>query len=50
MKISLEQVMRCDWLLYLGPSKGADMELAAALSKGMTVFKSVDEIPPVDEE
>lgn len=39
---------RCDALLYLGPSPGADRELARAQELELTVFYSVKEIPFAD--
>ncbi len=38
----------CDALLYLGSSKGADLELKAAVEQGMRIFKSVDEISQLE--
>lgn len=38
---------RCDALLYLGSSKGADIELARAKELGLPIFYSVDEVPDV---
>ena len=35
----------CDALLYLGKSKGADLELEEANRLGKQIFYSVDEIP-----
>lgn len=35
----------CDALLYLAPSKGADLELAKAKSLGKKIFYEIDEIP-----
>lgn len=36
---------KCDALLYLGSSRGADIELSRARSTGMQVFHSLNEIP-----
>ncbi len=47
MDLSLELVRRCDWLLFLGHSPGADRELALAETRGMAVFYSVEEVPEV---
>jgi hypothetical protein len=41
---------KCDALLYLGSSRGADIELSRAVSKGMQVFHSLNEIPSNIEE
>jgi hypothetical protein len=41
---------RCDALLYLGPSPGADRERTAAYCMGMPVYLSVDDLPAVEEE
>lgn len=49
LRLGLAWVKRCDWFLYLGPSPGADRELAEAQSQGMPVFYSVDEVPKVSE-
>lgn len=38
---------RCDALLYLAPSPGADRELALARELSLPVYLSVDEIPAV---
>lgn len=47
MALALAWLRKCDWLLYLGPSPGADRELAVARERGMPVFYSVDEVPIV---
>lgn len=36
----------CDAVLYLGSSKGADLELQGAQEMGKKVFRSIDEVPP----
>jgi hypothetical protein len=41
----LEILRRCDALLYLASSPGADRELALARELGLPVYLSVDEIP-----
>lgn len=41
---------KCDALLYLGSSRGADIELSRAVSRGMQVFHSLNEIPINVEE
>ena len=38
----------CDALLYLGSSKGADLELGEAERLGKRIFYSVDDLPPID--
>jgi hypothetical protein len=45
MTWALELVSRCDALLYLGPSPGADRELAMAWERGKVIYRRVDEIP-----
>ena len=35
----------CDALLYLGSSRGADLELSWAEELGLEIFRSIDEIP-----
>jgi hypothetical protein len=35
----------CDALLFLGPSKGADVELQHARQLGKTIYWALDEIP-----
>lgn len=39
-------VQTCDALLYMGSSKGADLELQAAKKWGKQIFYTVDEIAP----
>ena|SRR5689334_18222560 len=41
---------KCDALLYLGPSRGADIELSRAMIKGLQIFYSLTEIPANVEE
>jgi hypothetical protein len=41
----LEILERCDALLYLNPSPGADRELERAKELGLTVFYLLKEIP-----
>ncbi len=52
--VGYEQYMRLDFgiidrwataLLYLGSSRGADRELERAQALGLTIFRSVDEVP-----
>lgn len=38
-------LLRCDAILYLAKSPGADRELALAKAAGLLVYKSVEEIP-----
>ena len=45
VKWSLAILPRCDAVLFLGSSPGADLELQKATSLGIPVFNSVDEIP-----
>jgi hypothetical protein len=45
MKISLGVVERCDALLLIGESPGANRERDLVLSKGLPVYYSIDEIP-----
>lgn len=53
IKISYEEWMlydlawleMCDAVLYLGPSKGADMERLFARHRGMPVYTSVESVP-----
>ncbi len=40
----------CDALLYLGSSRGADLELQVAANVGKQIFYSVDEIPVITRE
>jgi hypothetical protein len=47
IRLDLEWLDVCDALLYLGPSKGADLELQYALKAGKRVFRSLLEIEPV---
>jgi len=43
----LQWLYRCDALLYLDSSKGADLELTKAIEFGKRIFRSIDEIPIV---
>jgi len=38
---------KCDALLYIGSSRGADIELEYALSKGKRIFRGIDEVPSI---
>jgi hypothetical protein len=45
MDVCLAWVRRCDAVLYLGSSPGADMEKNAAEKGGVPVFFSLDDVP-----
>ncbi len=45
MDISLALVDKCDALLLIGESPGANKERDLILSKGKQIFYSIDEIP-----
>lgn len=45
MAYTLAWVARCDALLYLGPSPGADRELALARKLGLPVYTDTDAVP-----
>lgn len=45
LRIDFEWLEVCDAILYLGPSPGADKELEYAGILGLTVFRSVEEVP-----
>jgi hypothetical protein len=47
IKWDLPWIEVCDALLYLSPSRGADLELERARLLGRQVFYSVDEVPEV---
>ncbi len=38
---------KCDALLYIGKSRGADIELEYALSKRKKVFRDISEVPSI---
>lgn len=40
-----ELLKRCDSFYYLGSSPGADAELDVAEDRGMTVYRSLSEVP-----
>jgi hypothetical protein len=44
MNIDLNILSRCDAMLYLGPSPGADIELEYAKRCGIKIFMSLSEI------
>lgn len=50
IKWDMVWVQACDALLYLGSSKGADIELQAAKEWGKQIFYTVDEIPPANRD
>ena len=45
MDISLAIIEKCDGLLFLAESPGANRERDRVLSKGLPVFYSLDEVP-----
>lgn len=45
MKISLAVIDKCEALLLIGESPGANRERDLVLSKGLKVYYSIDEIP-----
>lgn len=45
MDISMVVIDKCDALLMIGESKGANMERDLVLSKGLPVYYKIDEIP-----
>lgn len=47
IEVDLRLLIACDALLYLKPSKGADIELAKAKEIGMQIFYSVAEVGEV---
>jgi hypothetical protein len=49
IKWDLPWLDMCDALLYIGKSKGADLELARARKHKKTVFFSVSEVPRVSQ-
>lgn len=48
MTISLALVARCDALLLLGESPGANRERDLVASKGLPVYRTIEEIPGGD--
>ncbi len=48
MDISLTVIDKCDALLLLAESRGANMERDWVLSKGLPVYYSLDEVPAAD--
>ena len=45
MAISLEVLARCDALLLIGESPGANRERDLIASKGLPVYRTIEEIP-----
>lgn len=45
MKLDKEWLRQCDALLYLGSSRGADMELAWATEWGLKIYRNLLDIP-----
>jgi hypothetical protein len=50
MRISLALADRCDGVLLLDPSPGADREADRIEARGMPVWRSIDEMPEVSRE
>lgn len=50
MDISLAVISACEGLLLLGESPGANAERDLILSKGLPVFKSIDEVIDITKE
>lgn len=45
LEYTMSLVGRCDSLLYLAPSPGADRELELAERLGLRIFRSLEEVP-----
>lgn len=45
MKISMAVIERCEALLYIGKSPGADRERDYIVSKGLSIYTSLEEVP-----
>lgn len=45
MDISMAVIDRCQALLYIGKSPGADRERDSIISKGLPVYTSLEEVP-----
>ncbi len=45
MRLDKMWLRQCDAILYLGASRGADMELAWATEWGLTIYRSLAEVP-----
>lgn len=48
LRLCLRLLAGCDGLLYLAPSKGADLEREEAERLGIPVYRGVAEIPPAE--
>lgn len=44
MAMDLDWLDQCEALFYIGPSLGADLELARARKNGIPVFRSMEEV------
>ncbi|MBL7930694.1 MAG: DUF4406 domain-containing protein [Bacteroidia bacterium] len=47
MEISMAVISACEAILLLGESRGANMERDLIISKGLPVYYSLEEIPPL---
>lgn len=47
--LTLDLCARCDGVLRIGRSPGADLEVAAVAAAGGRVFESLDELPAADD-
>jgi hypothetical protein len=45
MAYTLAWLRKCDAVLYLGPSPGADREVALARTLGLTIYTDPDDVP-----
>ncbi len=50
IELDKQYLARCDAILYMAPSPGADLELRVAKECGKVVFRTVDEIPDLTGE
>lgn len=50
MAIDHAFLCKCDAILFLGSSKGSEIELSQARDYGLKIYYSVDEIPVVEVE
>lgn len=50
MAWDLEFLKSCDAFLYLGPSRGADIELKIAKKLGLKIYYSLEEVPDINKE
>jgi hypothetical protein len=46
----MEWLKLCDAILFLGPSRGANLELKSAKEMGKLIFRSLDEIPVANDQ